>query len=177
MKIKIVLLIFTALILQSCVGGHTPEDYFDRAVLNTNLLSQFGLDELNGLVAGKQNKSLFGDVDDEFIMQDNVVLHMETWKIREIEDKIKSIKELEPTEDTKEMLDRSLALFNFVLDKYKTDYMNIAKLMDSGASKAEIDQAISSFDDTYYEDFEKLYDSVVEVGIPYAEANGINVSY
>lgn len=176
MKVKIVLLSFIGLILQSCIS-QTPENYFVRAVFNINSSSYFGSGELNELITGKENKSLLVYVDGEFIMQDNATLYVESWKIVEVENKIEDIKELKPTEDTKEMLDRSLKLFNFVLEKYKTDYIDIAKLIDSGVSKSDIDSAIVNFDNATLPEFQKLYDSVIEVGIPYAEANGIDVSY
>lgn len=177
MKIKIVLLVVVALMIQSCEIQHTPENYFDRAVLNANLIVNFGSEDLNELVSGKENKSLMGSVDGNFVVQDNAELYITSWKIVDIENKIKSIEELKPENDANEMIKRSLTLFNFVLERYKAEYLDIAKLLDSGASKAEIDTAISNVDTKYVEKFDELYNSLMEVGIPYAKANGINVTY
>lgn len=175
MKTKIVLLVLTALIIQSC--NHTPENYFDRAVLNSNTLSNFGSTDLNQIVSLKENKGLMGSVDGKFVPQDNAELYVTSWLVVDIENKIKRIEELKPNKDTEEMLKRSLALFNFALERYKTEYLSIAKLLDSGADKKEIDNAIIDFDSKYIVKFTELYNSLIEVGIPYAESHNINVSY
>ena len=177
MKIKIVILVLVAFIIQSCEINNTPENYFDRAVLNTNLVVNIGSTDLNSMVLQKENKSLMGSVDGKFIAQESAELYITSWQIVDIENKIKSIEELKPTEETKEMIDRSLKLFNFVLERYKTEYVAIAKLLDNGAPKSEIEAAITDFDAKYITKFEELHNSVLEVGIPYAEANGIQVSY
>ena len=176
MKIRIILLVCTILLLHSC-DKKTPVNYFDTAVLNVNTVSGFGSQELELLVSGKELKNLMGKVDDKFVVQHNAELHVRSWKILDIENKIKSIKELEPTEDTKEMLSRSLELFNFVLEKYKTEYVSIAKLIDAGAPKSEIESKISDFDNKELIKFNAMYEGVIEVGLPYAKANGIEVTY
>jgi len=178
MKSKFILFIGIITLFQSCsFFEHTPDRIFGKAALNTNSYVDMCSGDLETMIANKEEKSLFANLgDNEWILQDNIELHLTTYKIPELQTAIKEIEELPRNSATKEMLDRSLIFFNFVLEQYQGDYLAIGKLVDSGVSERDVELAIINFERKNLPKFQEMHESLMEVAIPYAESNGIEVS-
>ena len=166
-KISLLFVVLILFVLQSC-NTTTPEQYFDRTTLNTNTISSFGkrdfIDYLNFDKNGKNLKTR------------SCVEHVQS-KINFLETDLKKIENLKVTEDTKTMIEASLALFTNVDSLYKTEYLQLAKHIDDGASKEEIMQAISSLELKYNPHLIKQYQILKDAAIPYAEKNDIVVKF
>lgn len=172
---KFSLLLFVIL-LQSC-SVDTPESYFGKAVLNVNQYIDLGSKDFQRMVETQSVNSLYVQVDGEFIMSDNFEKHIKTYKIFTLDADIEKVKSLKVTEDTKEMISASLDVLNFVKSKYETDYIEIAKLLDQKAEKTVINTAIRKFEEENLEKFIAKIDALHKLAIPYAKANGIEVSF
>lgn len=98
-------------------------------------------------------------------------------KIRYAEANYKKAKELKQTGDNREMIQASLALYEYVLPVYKNEYQQLARLFDEGAPKEAIETSAQAISDRYYPRFIELYNKVADAGKPYAEKNNINVNW
>lgn len=175
-KLTILTLFFLAIITQSC-SVDKPESYFSKTTLNVNKYINMGTKDFQHMIGSQNQGGLFAKVDDKFVPSDNFEAHVKTYKIFNIETDIESIKKLKPTEDTKELIEASLEVFNFIKSKYETDYIKIAKLMDQKAGQAIIDTAIREFEEQNLEELDKKIEALHTVALPYAKANGIEVSF
>jgi hypothetical protein len=153
----------------------TEQTYFDRAVLNVmNMSNGFSgdglLSELESpsvrLVEGSDNKTVA-------IKRKEVI----DAKIQFLEENLRSIKELEETPDTKDILQTSRALNEYVLPVYKNEYRQLAKLYDEGAPKEQIQALAQKIHNTYYTGYDNLCKRLVSYGKPYAEQNHIRVNW
>lgn len=173
---KKIIVRFLLIVFVGCITGcntATPEEYFDQAVLNTNMLTGFGteglyreldqpgvkLNEKTGKTEPMKRSELIGD------------------KIAWAEESLKKIKALHPTDETKDMLQTSTALFEYVLPVYKTDYTQLARLYDDGAAKPQIEAKSQDIYNKYYPKFEKQYQKLMAVGKPYAAKHNIKVEW
>lgn len=176
MKTKLFLFATIVVLFTSC-NFDGASSYFGKTALNTNLLSGFGSEDFKHLIGSKEaNQLVIYDAEYNWVLQDKIVPSLETSTIPSIEKAIEDVKSLKETSDTKEMIERSLALYNYALEKHKNEYIEFGKLVDSGASKIDIELTMLNFDQQYLEEFWELHTSLMDVAIPYAEANGIEVS-
>jgi len=149
----------------------TPENYFDQAVLNTNMLSDFASDRLTQTLvsyaapteAAKAQKSSSAKVLDS--------------KIQFIENALKKVKALKETDETREMLKTSIALHEYVLPVYKNEYMDLAKQADNGAPKEEIARQADVIANKYGPKYDELMNKLTEIGKVYAKDHGIQVNW
>lgn len=160
------------LFLTACT--ESADRFFGVAVLNTNILREFGtptfarrLDdqtkEFPGVPASKKN----GDEAQKSI----------TNEILFIEKNIKDISSLSESGVKKEIKQQSLELFQFVLPVYKNEYMAYAKLCDAKAPQEQKDLIIKGIDEKYNEEFEKKYIGLLEKGKAFAKDNNLNVKW
>ena len=164
---------YLVLILASC-NTVSNERYFDLAVLNCNTLTGFADD---GLLRELDNPSLKlkdGTKDQPIAMKRIEVIAS---KVRSIEHDFNNLKELKGTNDTKEMLHASIALYSYVLPVYKTAYMQLAILYDGGAPKMERAILEQNIHDKYHPEFKKLYDKLIDLGKRYAAEHHIDVRW
>jgi hypothetical protein len=161
------------LFLVSCDMA-TPENYFDRAVLNCNLMHGFASSGLRRELESPSVK-LSGTGNGETIPMkrkeviDNAITSLET--------NFEKVKKLKETDDTRDILQASVALYEFVLPVYKTEYQQLARLYDEGAAREEIDSLARAIETKYRSDFEKLSDRLAAAGKPYAARHGIKVNW
>jgi hypothetical protein len=171
--------ILTLLLFAACVclfpscQKATPQETFDRAVLNTNLLQGFAgsgmkyqldhpsvkLDPASGKTAPMMRKEIVED------------------KIRSIDEASQKVGKLSETEDNRDMVRASIALYEYVLPVYRNEYVQLAGLYDSGAAKADIDAALKSIADKYLKGYQERTDALLTAGRPFAERHGINVKW
>ncbi len=178
MKIKFTtaLLILLVIAMHSC-SFDEPESYFGKTTLNVNKHIDIGAKDFQHMMELQSHNALYAIIDGKSIPSDNFEAHIKTYKILNIETDIESIKKLKPTEDTKELIAKSLEVFNFVKSIYETDYIEIAKLLDQKADKTIIDKAIMAFEEQNLEELSKKIDALHTIALPYAKANGIEVSF
>ncbi len=175
MKTKFTLTIGVFLILQSC-SFYTPEDYFDRTTFNINQFQLLGKVDIDQIKMAKENNSMHSIIDGKPVITDDCVQFLKTWKLLSIENDIAKIKELKPTNDTKEMINRSLDLFNFVKERYETDYVEMAKLLNEKANDSIVNNAIAKFEKEQLPIVDAKIQNLLEVALPYAKNNNIPVT-
>lgn len=170
-KSAIILLILIWICFIGC-GKTTPEEYFNRAVLNINMFSGFAG---NGMLRQLESPSVkLSDDGGTVPMPRSEIINT---KINFIEENYEKVKNLKVTEETKDMITASLALYEFVLPVYKTDYIQLAELYDKNAPKEQTESFANSIHDKYSAKFGELFDKLVSYGKDYAKKNSINVKW
>jgi len=170
--------LFTVLVIACCLSfiscqNATPEKYFDVAVLNSNM--HFGFAD-DGLLRQLEQPSVKLDVNTQQTvpMKRQEVLDQ---KIEFTEDVIKKLKDLKETPETKDILQPSLALNEFVLKVYKNDYTKLAGLYDASAPKEQIEKLGQAIHDQYFAQYESLYNELISSGKLYADKHSIKVKW
>ena len=151
----------------------SSEKYFDLAVLNSNMLVGFAnMGQLRELES--PSVKLVENSNQPVAMKRNEIIDQ---KIKFIETNLEKLKELKVTTDTKDMLQTSLALYEFILPVYKMEYGQLARLYDEGASNEKIQMQAQTINDKYYPHFNELYTRLISIGKLYAERNSIKVNW
>ncbi len=164
--------IVLALLLVSCDTA-TPENYFDRAVLNCNLMHGFAGSGLRRKLESPSIK-LSEDRKTQAPMKRKEVIDSDTASIEANFEKVKKLRE---TDDTREILQASRSLYEYVLPVYKTEYQELARLYDEGAPRDEIDALARTIETKYAEGFATRYDQLTAVAKPYAARHNIKVNW
>ena len=168
------------LALYGCLGlfgscnTDTPENDFDIAVLNCNMLGGFANEGLSRQLESPSMKLVEGTKDQSAPMKRKEVIDT---KIKFLEENYAKLKNLKITDDNKEILQTSLALNGYVLPVYKKEYVQLAELYDKGAPKAEINTLTQQIHDSYFTNFEKQFNSLIAAGKLYALKHHINVKW
>ncbi len=165
-------LIFLGLAMSAC-SGTSPEDYFDRAVLNTNTFARFGGQELRLHLAPGYKFNHDTKKTEQVTRADYAKTFQNTIEI--VKGQQKKVLELPVTKETQEMITTSKELYEFVLEKYQNEYIKIFTMKDQGKSNSEIEAAIDEFDKTHGENFSKLHSKLIELGLAYAKKHDIKV--
>jgi hypothetical protein len=171
MRNMITALLLAGLMLSSC-NNASPQDYFGQAVLNCNLLSGFAGYELKRDMATPPEKLV-----NEKTLATEPMKRAELVKdkLKTVEANFEKVKSLSVTDDTKEMLAASTALYQYVLPVYKNEYSQLAALYDSGAEAGKIEAMEKSIIEKYEAKFSELYNAVWATGKAYATRHGIKV--
>jgi hypothetical protein len=98
-------------------------------------------------------------------------------KLKFVEENYYKLKGFTQTDDTKNIIQMSLALHELILPVYKNEYAHLAKLYDSNASKNEIEELKKSIHDQYFLKFETLYNQLISSGKLYAKEHNIEVRW
>jgi DNA repair ATPase RecN len=164
-------ILFISIAFISC-SSDSPQDYFNKAVLNTNLLYGFAGYELKRDLATPSEKLV-----DEKTLATAPMKRAEVVKnkLDMIEKNFENLKDLKPTDDSKEMLNASIALYEFVMPVYKNEYQQLANLYDNGEASEKIATAEKNITDRYEAKFLSLYQLVGDAGKQYAAKHGIRV--
>jgi hypothetical protein len=165
------IVICSCLFVTAC-NTATPEQYFDRTVLNSNMLVGFAG---KGQLREMESPSATMGANGETVPLKRV--DELNGKIKFIEDAFKKLKALKKTDDTKDMLKTSLALYEHVLPVYKREYLQLAKLYDDGAAKEQIQTLAQSIHDKYYLRYDELFNQLIGYGKVYAERHHIEVNW
>ncbi|MFT3705768.1 MAG: hypothetical protein QM802_25590 [Agriterribacter sp.] len=171
-KIIFALFILTGLVLNAC-NTATPENYFDQAVLNTNLFASFGTPQMARELKTPPAQMAPDNKTTVSVPRKEVV----KTTIESIEGSLKKVKDLQPTDDTKEMLETSIALHELVLPVYKNEFAKLAEDYDKNLPQAELDAECQKIIDQYAPKFEQLYEKLTTLGKAYAAKNNINVNW
>jgi len=152
----------------------TPENYFDIAVLNCNMMHGFASDGLQYELDNPSVKLVEGTKDQTAYMKRKEIIDNKT---QSLESNFKKIKSLKETDDAKAMLQASVALYEYVLPVYKNEYRQLARLYDEGASKEQVEALEKSIEEKYYPTFETLFNKLTAEAKPYTAKNNIPVNW
>ena len=161
------------LLLASC-NNATPENYFDEAVLNVNLITPFGGQAALYALAHPSVKLVLGTKDQTTPMTRKEIVEDQ---IQRVEANLTKIKALPDSEETRDLVQTSIKLHEFVLPVYKTEYRQLAKLYDEGASEQERGSTAGEIDSKYLTGYHALFKRLVELGKAYAEKHHIKVEW
>ena len=165
------LAVFIVTCIVSC-NTATPEKYFDEAVLNTNMLTDFAQSwsfremESPSVVMNEKGEEVSQK------RQDGLQA-----KIDFLDKAFEKITGLKETSATKEMLQASKAVYAYTLPVYKNDYMQLARMYDSGAGKEKIEEQRKMITDRYVSNFTILLERLIATGKLYATKNNIKVNW
>ena len=167
----VILFVVCCLLLASC-STDTPQNYFDRAVLNSNTLVGFADEwhlrqmETPGIKLNEKGETVSVKRIEDVVQ-----------KIQFMEEDKGKLKALKETEETKEMLQTSAALYDYILPVYKNEYTKLAELYDSNAPKAATDSLAKKIHDSYYTEYEAIYNKLISIGKVYAQKHSIKVNW
>jgi len=169
----VAILCFYLLLLCMGCNSVTPEKCFDIAVLNSNMLVGFANEgQIRELESPSVKMSENGNGTVAMSRSDLVQA-----KVDFVEGNLKKLKGLKETEDQKEMVQASLALHDYILPVYKTEYQQLAKLYDEGSSKESIQLQSQAIHDRYAFKFDDLYNKLIGIGKSFAERHNIKVNW
>jgi hypothetical protein len=160
-------------LLSSC-NNATPENYFDEAVLNVNLITPCSGQGAINTFAHPLVKLVPGTKDQTTPMTRKEIIEDQ---IQRVEGNLTKIKALPDSEETREMVQTSVKLHDFVLPVYKTEYRELAKLYDEGGSQQELLSKAQEIDTKYLAGYQTLFHRLVELGKAYATKHNIKVEW
>jgi len=147
-------------LLSSC-NNATPENYFDEAVLNVNLITPFGGQAALYSLAHPSVKLVPGTKDQTTPMTRKEIVDDQ---IQRVEGNLTKIKALPDSEETRDMVQTSMKLHEFVLPVYRTEYRELAKLYDENGSQQERVAKAREIDTKYSAGYQALFNRLVELG-------------
>jgi len=152
----------------------TPETRFDVAVLNCNLMHGFAGSGLRRELESPSVKLTDTKTGASAPMKRKEVIE---GKIQSLETNLGKVRNLKQSEDSREMLQASIALHEYVLPVYKNEYQQLAKLYDDGTAQEKIQSLAAAIETQYQPGFKTLFDRLTAAGKPYAERHHINVKW
>lgn len=154
----------------ACQMPASPEKYFDAAALNANAVSHFGSDYFITALGYSKRPIAAGAGADQYNYEQQI-----GFAIKRVEGYLKNVNGLMSTRDTKALLDASRDLFLFTLESYRTDHLQIAKMIDRKAPEEAVAKAMEALDKKSYETFLIKYDKLHDIGVQYAKDHDIQV--
>lgn len=169
---------FRYFIISSCISvaacNHpTAEKAFDVAVLNSNMIVGFAN---NGMERELQSPSAkIGETEDEVVtMKRREVVES---KLKFVEENYEKLKSFSQTDETKDIIQKSIVLHELIIPVYKNEYMQLAKLYDSNAPESEIEELKKAIHNQYFLKFEETYNQLINSGKLYAKKHEIEVRW
>lgn len=162
-----------AALLVSCQKP-APRETFTTAVLNCNLLHGFAGRGMQSELEQPSVKLVEGTSDKTVPMTRAEVVD---GKIQSVQDALAKVRKLGVDEDSKAMIEASVALYDFVLPVYQNEYRKLAGLYDSNADPKEIRALEQSIEKQYQPKFAALHDAVTTAGKAYATKHQIPVQW
>ena len=173
-RFRTVLIVLVVGPLLSSCNNATPENYFDEAVLNVNLITPFGGQAALYSMAHPSVKLVPGTKDQTAPMTRKEIVEDQ---IQRVEQNLTKIKALPDSEETRDIVQTSIKLHEFVLPVYKTEYRELAKLYDEGGSQQDRISKAQEIDTKYLAAYKALFSRLVELGKAYAEKHHIKVEW
>lgn len=167
-------MLLTAGLLFFTACSTAPEKYFNIAVLNCNMMHGFATNGLQRELESPSAEMVNGDPNKTAPVKRSSIIED---KIRFAEENLQKIKALKSTDETRDMLNASIALHEYILPVYKNEYSQLAKLYDDGAATEQINVLSESIRQKYYPGFIKLFDDLTRSGKAYADKNQIKVNW
>jgi len=172
-KILLLLLVSSSYLFIACSSAN-PETYFGLAVLNSNLMHGFAGNGMLRELESPSVKMVDGDVNNLAPMTRKEMVDA---KVQTLEANLKKLKGLKETDDTRNLLQASAAIYDYVLPVYKNEYQELAKLYDTNAPRENIQSYSQSISDKYYPGYLQLVEKMTTAGKAFADKNGIKVNW
>ena len=167
------LLLTFSILLQSC--AETPDKFFGVAILNSNMISDFGTPRLTKEL--NDNAIEYPDIPSSK-KNGNEATDIIKNKILYLEKVLKDLNALSANSDDREEIKKqAIALYEFVLPVYKNEYTAYAQLCDTKAPQEQKDKIANSIEQKYNAEFEKRLNSLVALGKEFATENNLNVKW
>lgn len=147
----------------------TPEKTFETAVLNSNLLSDFGGKQINRLL---ESEPQVYDESTKKMISSSYYDYFK-FQIADLDKRLESIKEIKEDDDNRELLEASKDLFTYAIAKQKEGYLPIAKLKDEKASPEQIKKAIADFDASTQTEIEAKFAKLMNAAQAYVDKHNI----
>lgn len=165
---------FVLLLTVSCQSA-SPGEFFDQAVLNSNLIHDFeprhfgkSLEQYTVVYPNHPENNPKGDEAQQVVNN----------KILSIEAALKKIKDLNAgDDDQKAIKENAIALFETALPVYKNEYMQYAKLCDAKSTSPGKEALLAKVEKDDLPKVDALMGSLYEKGKAYAEKHDINVKW
>jgi hypothetical protein len=164
------MLMLCVITAMACQMPASPEKYFDAAALNAGAVSHFGSDYFITALGYSKRTVATGASAGEYSYEQQI-----GFAIQRVERYLKNVDGLLPTKDTKALLDASKDLFRFTLESYRTDHLQIARMIDRKAPQEEVAKAMEALDKKSYEAFLARYDRLYNIGTQYAKEHDIQL--
>lgn len=153
----------------------SPENFFGKVVLNTNLVADFAPDRFGKRL--EQETVEFADIPSSK-KEGNEAQKTVDFKIQTVEKALKDINELHVSDDdAKALKEKSITLFEKVLPVYKNEYTAYAKLCDTKGSAEEKHALLEKIQKDAMPEIDKVFDEVYVLGKSYAEKHNLNVNW
>jgi len=152
----------------------SPEKYFDIAILSCNTMQGFAGSGLQRELQSPSVQMIDGDKDNFAPMKRKEIIDS---KIEALEDYREKLKKLKITDDTRDILEASAALYDYILPVYKNEYLQLARQYDENTSAENIQSYEQSISDKYYPAYEELFEKLTTAGKAFAEKHAINVKW
>jgi len=171
-KISTLWLLYSiAFLLQSC-GNDSPQQCFNIAALNSNLLYTLAGNGFQRELASPSEKL----VDEKTMVMAPMKRTEEVNnKIKSTEENYQKVKSLSAGDDAKQMLAASNALYELALPMLKNEYTQLAMLYDENSPADKIAAMEKNINDKYAVKFQTLYDALHKTSMDYASKHGLNV--
>jgi len=152
----------------------TPEEYFGVAILNHNMMHGFAGTGLQRELESPSVKMIDGNKDNIAPMKRKEIIDD---KIKILEDNQEKLKALKETDDTRDMLKASAAIYDYVLPVYRNEYTQLAKLYDENSPGEKIQSYSQAISDKYYAGYQQLFQKLTTAGKTFADKHGIKVNW
>ena len=166
------LMIYCCFIFSSCTTP-APEKYFDVAVLNSNMVVGFANNSLSRELEMPSMK-MMGSTDEPVAMTRTEIIED---KINFSKKVLSDLEDLNKTSDASDILTTSIAMYEFVINVYETDYLALAKLYDEGAPRETIAAFDAALKAKHASMFELHYENLIRSGKQYAARHNIKVNW
>lgn len=162
------LLIYCLFLANNC-NTPTPQRYLDLAVTNANVLAGFANNALSVELETPpvKLKERSGKV---ILMTRQEMIEN---KIRFSKEMLIDLADIKTTADARDIISSSIALHEFVIHVYETDYMLLAKLYDEDAAKEKIIALDTAIKNKYAGMFSLHYENLIRGGKLYASRHKI----
>ncbi|RLK06543.1 hypothetical protein [Tenacibaculum discolor] len=177
-RVNNILGVIVVFIMFASCQKETPQKVVEKTVLKANLLmANYGIGYFEQLKELQKNEYLkyYDNDGEEYAATYSQYLHKVT--IPDLERSLRDIQNLEVNEDSKELINASIELFEFCIDFYKKDYAEMAYMYDEGKSQQEINQLIKEFKAKSLEEFKEKNLELDEAAKKYAEKKGVNLKF
>ncbi|HEY1195764.1 hypothetical protein [Flavobacterium sp.] len=152
----------------------SPDDIFNTVGLNTNKIP-FSFERVfREIRLHKANGTLQLPAEDGKSMKKATCIEVVKFAYANtFKEDIKRIKNLNPNKDAEPIIKAGIELFEYADEIQNKDFMMIAKMIDEGKSDEEIDTAAKELDETKGIELDVRYTKVMDLLLPYADANGL----
>ena len=148
----------------------TPQKYLETAVLNSTQVAGFAGNALSGELEKPPMK-----MNENGVMVPMSRRELIESKISFSEKVLSNINRMMPPPDAVDIISTSIALHEFVIEVYETDYTTLARMYDDGVSKEQIAAFDATIKNKYADMFALHYENLIRGGKLYAAKHQLPV--